>query len=298
MGSSFHGLHPLHLRLVAAGPPVTMVESSELLHYQRRLLQPGTLLVLVSQSGRSAEIVRLLETAGDAVDTLGRHEHRRQPAGEASRPPSLLTHAGEEATVACKTHLATQAALVWLGTRLTGGDVDETREALAATVPGVRDYLAEWRGRVEEMAGLLHDVRAVYYVGRGPSLGTVVLGRADHEGVHPSARRRASAAPRSGTGRWRCSTTASSSWSSPARIETRGLNEALVADTRAAGARAFLASEDAELPALRLPAVPKPGAAGRRAAPGGDAHPRHPRPRRPRGRHVPNRGKGDDHDGT
>jgi len=37
---------------------------------------------------------------------------------------------------------------------------------------------------------------------------------------------------------------------------TRALNEALVADVRAAGARAFLAADDAEEPALRLPAVP------------------------------------------
>jgi glucosamine--fructose-6-phosphate aminotransferase (isomerizing) len=36
---------------------------------------------------------------------------------------------------------------------------------------------------------------------------------------------------------------------------TRALNEALVADARAAGARAFLAAEDAPEPALRLPPV-------------------------------------------
>jgi glucosamine--fructose-6-phosphate aminotransferase (isomerizing) len=38
-------------------------------------------------------------------------------------------------------------------------------------------------------------------------------------------------------------------------LRTRGLNEALVADVRAAGARAHLAAEDAPEPALRLPAV-------------------------------------------
>jgi glucosamine--fructose-6-phosphate aminotransferase (isomerizing) len=37
---------------------------------------------------------------------------------------------------------------------------------------------------------------------------------------------------------------------------TRALNEALVADVRATGARGFLAAEDAPEPALRLPAVP------------------------------------------
>ncbi|HEX9187542.1 MAG TPA: iron dicitrate transport regulator FecR, partial [Vicinamibacteria bacterium] len=36
---------------------------------------------------------------------------------------------------------------------------------------------------------------------------------------------------------------------------TRALNEALVADVRAAGARAFLAADDAPEEALRLPAV-------------------------------------------
>jgi glucosamine--fructose-6-phosphate aminotransferase (isomerizing) len=36
---------------------------------------------------------------------------------------------------------------------------------------------------------------------------------------------------------------------------TRALNEALVREVRAAGARAFLAADDAPEPALRLPAV-------------------------------------------
>lgn len=253
MGSSFHGLHPLHLRLVAAGQPATMVESSELLHYQGRLLQQGTLLVLVSQSGRSAEIVRLLETAGDAVDTLGVTNTADSPLANESTAV-LLTHAGEEATVACKTHLATQAALVWLGTGLTGGDVDETREALAATVPGVRDYLAEWRGRVEEMAGLLRDVRAVYYVGRGPSLGTVYsAGLITKESTHRPSEGLSSAAFRHGPMEMLRDGVFVLAFAGEDR--TRSLNEALVADTRAAGARAVLASEDADLPVLRLPPV-------------------------------------------
>jgi glucosamine--fructose-6-phosphate aminotransferase (isomerizing) len=37
---------------------------------------------------------------------------------------------------------------------------------------------------------------------------------------------------------------------------TRALNESLVTDARATGARAFLVAEDANRPALRLPAVP------------------------------------------
>ncbi|HEY4782975.1 MAG TPA: SIS domain-containing protein, partial [Chthoniobacterales bacterium] len=64
MGSSFHALHPLHLELIDHGLTAMMVETSELIHYMRRLFDPKTLIVAVSQSGESAEIVRLLEING------------------------------------------------------------------------------------------------------------------------------------------------------------------------------------------------------------------------------------------
>ena len=140
MGSSHHGLVPLHLRLVEAGLAPITVESSELLHYQKRLLADGTLLVLASQSGRSAEILRLLEAVrGRDVVTLGLTNTADSPlAREATA--TVLTHAGEEATVSCKTYLAAQVALAWLGEVLAGGDLAAARAALEATIPGVAAY--------------------------------------------------------------------------------------------------------------------------------------------------------------
>jgi glucosamine--fructose-6-phosphate aminotransferase (isomerizing) len=253
MGSSYYGLHPLHLRLVDAGLPAVMVESSELLHYQQRLLEPGTLLVLVSQSGRSAEIVRLLEAAR-GVETLGVTNTEDSPLAEQASAV-LLTHAGEEATVACKTHLATQMALAWLGTRLTDGDLPQAREALGASIPGVRRYLTEWRAHVEELAGLLEGVRAVYYVGRGPSLGTVCsAGLVTKEATHRPSEGLGSAAFRHGPMEMLDDGVFVLVFAGEDR--TRALNESLVADTRAAGARAFLVAEDAVPRSLRLPAVP------------------------------------------
>ena len=61
MGSSFHALHPLNIQLIDHGFTAVMVETSELLHYQNRLFDPKTLIVAVSQSGQSAEVVRLLD---------------------------------------------------------------------------------------------------------------------------------------------------------------------------------------------------------------------------------------------
>jgi glucosamine--fructose-6-phosphate aminotransferase (isomerizing) len=254
MGSSLHGLHPLHLRLVDAGVPAVMIDSSELLHYQRRLLEKGTLLVVVSQSGRSAEIVRLLDVAGDRVETLGVTNTPDSPLA-ARASAVLLTHAGEEATVACKTHLAAQMALAWLGTLLTGGDPEETRRTLAAAIPAVRSYVEDWRAHVGDLADLLEGVRALYFVGRGPSLGTVYsAGLIAKEATHRPSEGLGSAAFRHGPMELLDDGIFVLVFAGEDR--TRALNEALVDDARAAGARAFLVAEDTEHPALRLPEVP------------------------------------------
>ena len=255
MGSSYLGLVPLHLRLVEAGLTPISVESSELLYYQRGLLSTGTLLVLVSQSGRSAEIVRLLETVrGRGVVTVGLTNTADSPlAREATA--TLLTHAGEEATVSCKTYLASQMALAWLGEVLAGGDRDATRAALGETIAATAAYLAAWRSHVEWLAERLQGVSAVDYTGRGPSLAAACsAGLITKESTHRPSEGMSGAAFRHGPMEMLDADVFLLAFAGALR--TRALNEALVADVRATGARAFLAAEDAPEPALRLPAVP------------------------------------------
>jgi glucosamine--fructose-6-phosphate aminotransferase (isomerizing) len=167
----------------------------------------------------------------------------------------VLTEAGEEATVSCKTYLAAQVALAWLGEVLAGGDRDAARAALAQTVPGVAAYLASWRAHVEWLAERLDGVRAVFYTGRGPSLAAAgAAGLITKESTHRPSEGMSGAAFRHGPMEMLDAGVFLLAFAGAAR--TRALDEALVADVRGAGARAFLAAEDAPEPALRLPAVP------------------------------------------
>ncbi len=254
MGSSCHGLAPLQLRLVAAGHAAQTVETSELLYYQHALLAKGTLLVVLSQSGRSAEIVRLLETVrGRGVDSVGVTNTDDSPLAR-DATALVLTRAGVEATVSCKTYVAAQAALAFLGEALVGGDTPAIRGALAATVPALAGYLSDWRRHVEALAPLLRGVRAVYYAGRGPSLAAAgTAGLITKESTHRPAEGMSSAAFRHGPLEMLDGGVFLLVFAGATR--TRRLNEALVADVRAAGARAYLAGENASEPALRLPAV-------------------------------------------
>jgi glucosamine--fructose-6-phosphate aminotransferase (isomerizing) len=251
MGSSYHALHPLNLQLIEAGLPSVMAESSELAHCQPRLLDEGTLLVLVSQSGRSVEIIRLLEMARGRLPTIGLTNTPDSPlAREATA--LVLTRAGEEATVSCKTYLAAQMALAWLGVVLTGGDREAALRELGDAIPGVAAYLAAWRAHVAALAGLLVGTRVVFYAGRGSSLAAAgAAGLITKESTHRPSEGMSSAAVRHGPLEMLDDGAVVLVWAGEARL--RALNERVVADVRRAGARAELMAEDAELPALRLP---------------------------------------------
>lgn len=254
MGSSYHGLHPLMLRLVAEDVPATLVETSELLHYQPRLVE-GALLVIASQSGRSAEVVRLLERVDGRADSLAVTNSAESPLGERSTA-ALLTHAGEEATVACKTYVAMQLALVWLGAVLAGGDSTRAREELAPLPEQAGAYLGAWRSHTGGLVSLLSGTRSLYYVGRGPSLAAAgSAGLITKEAAHRPAEGMSSAAFRHGPMELLDDSVFVLAFAGRAR--TRALNEALVRDVRAAGSRAQLVSPDSEVAALRLPSVPE-----------------------------------------
>ena len=64
MGSSYDACYPSVTALAAAGIPVLHIDASELLHFRRNVLADAGLLVTVSQSGESAEVVRLIEGLG------------------------------------------------------------------------------------------------------------------------------------------------------------------------------------------------------------------------------------------
>lgn len=174
MGSSFHALHPLHLSLIEAGFTALMMETAELIHFGLPLCDEETLIVLVSQSGQSAETLGLLE----------RNRHA-SVLGITNTPDSMLakhadlvlmTQAGPEFSVSCKTYVAGMLLLQWLQAIFAG---ESERETLSRLIPGValvEQYLKEWRPHVAVLGGLLRGSRHLFLAGRGRSLAAVGTG--------------------------------------------------------------------------------------------------------------------------
>jgi glucosamine--fructose-6-phosphate aminotransferase (isomerizing) len=175
MGSSLHAQYPLHRALSGAGFASHWVETSEFLLGFDALYDAGTLLVGVSQSGESAELVSLVGRAAEFGHVIGITNHPDSTLGRAAGT-RLTLEAGVESRVSCKTYVATLAVLHWLGAQWLQGDAGRALEELEEAERATRAYLAGWRDHVRELLPLLDGITSVFVTGRGDSLAAAGTG--------------------------------------------------------------------------------------------------------------------------
>jgi glutamine---fructose-6-phosphate transaminase (isomerizing) len=254
MGSSFHGLNPLLLQLSNAGHPAILVETSELIYYRRRLLTADTLLVAVSQSGRSVEMIRLLNENHGRAPIIAVTNTAKSPLGRRSTA-MVLTRAGEEFSVSCKTYVCALLALKFLGDLLCGIPAARTRKEFNAILRPVTHYLARWKEHVQFMLPRLNGVHQLFLAGRGVSLAAVGTGALIlKESTQFPAEGLSSASFRHGPFEMVGPETFVLIFAGDS--QTKQLNKRLFEDVRANQGRAEMVAQNAGESAYCLPAVP------------------------------------------
>jgi glutamine---fructose-6-phosphate transaminase (isomerizing) len=254
MGSSFHALHPLQNELIKLGLATTMVETSELVYYKSRLFDSKNILIAVSQSGQSVEMVRLLKMNRGKAPLIAVTNTKDSPLANYA-DAQLVTRAGSEFSVSCKTYVSALMALQWLAQVIASRDLRRSRKELQPASRFVSEYLLHWRAYTEELAALLKPSLNLFYVGRGNSLaavGTAAL--TTKESSHFAAEGLSSAAFRHGPLEMLCPQTFVFVFGGDRR--TRELNASLLKDIRAHGGKAELIIEHSRCRACALPAAP------------------------------------------
>lgn len=182
MGASYDACYPAVNELAGRGIPALLVDTAELLYFRRRILTTTTLLTIVSQSGRSAEVVRL---AGEIGTQAGRPfvltvtNGLDNPLAELA-DVTLDTTAGEEtgpSTITFVAALVQLACVAWL----LGGDpvdtaLDRTRSAVAEGARGIERMLRNPHGWADELDRSLVDHDLIVIVGRGPARAAAEMG--------------------------------------------------------------------------------------------------------------------------
>ncbi len=171
MGSSLHAGYTAWLTLARAGVPAWHIDAGELLHQASELINKRTLLIMISQSGRSAEILELLDKVvpGRLICITN---DTSSPLAECSQAVVQM-HAGDEATVSTKTYTTTLAVAQLAARQLTGQSLDAPRAELIQATDTMAHYLEGWRDRVAQLSSAVGVPQRFVLVGRGPSLAAV-----------------------------------------------------------------------------------------------------------------------------
>jgi glucosamine--fructose-6-phosphate aminotransferase (isomerizing) len=171
MGGSLNACRAVVPVLVASGLAAFEVETAELVNTRRGLLERADLVILVSQSGRSAEALRLaalLDAPGGpalcAVTNLG-----PSPLGERAGIV-LETRAGPEESPSTASFTTCLVALGAIAATLAGEPIDAVLSRAAAAADGAAAAVAEQLHDHEERARALRA-----WLGPRPHL--FVLGR-------------------------------------------------------------------------------------------------------------------------
>jgi glucosamine--fructose-6-phosphate aminotransferase (isomerizing) len=193
MGSSYYAAYPALMELSKQPVPVQLVNAAELLHSLSGMIGPRSVLWLNSQSGRSAELVHLLERimptpAGYLLTFVN---DLSSPMGERG-DVSIPIYAGEEATVSTKTYTNMLAVNLLAAIQLSDGDADNAIREMHATTDAMESYLVNWELRVQELDSVLGEFDELYILGRGASMSAVWNGslnnkeaaKCSFEGMH------------------------------------------------------------------------------------------------------------------
>jgi glucosamine--fructose-6-phosphate aminotransferase (isomerizing) len=174
MGSSYDACLAAAAALGAAGILAATVETAELLHIRRPMVGGAGLLVLVSQSGRSAEAVRL-------ADEVRRLDARRRPVvlaitNGAATPVAafadlvLDTEVGAEVCPSTITFAGSLVALATVAALLDGSTVEAAIADVGAAAAMAATAAAELLGEPGETG-----TRLAAWLGARPTI--VALGR-------------------------------------------------------------------------------------------------------------------------
>jgi glutamine---fructose-6-phosphate transaminase (isomerizing) len=191
LGASYNALYPARYFLHQQGLAALHLDTGELIHYLPELFGQPLFLVVVSQSGESIEIQKLLERLA---------QHRRsnssvwvvsvtnQPGNRLAQQSdlALFTQAGSEVGVATKTYTSTLAILHWLARAIASQLQPQHYIEVLQAADCCEQFLEGWQVRLQPAVSAVMAATSFALVARGPSIASAYNGAL---GLQEAARR-------------------------------------------------------------------------------------------------------------
>jgi len=175
MGASHFACIPFLHQLAASGLDVVCVETAELLYFNTLKLSRETAVVLVSRSGESIEVIKLLDRLQrDGIPVLGVVNVPDSTLAKRANHCIYLQSPSDQ-LVAIQTYTSTLAVFGLLHAAIEG-ELEAAQDELAKTIEFLESAIPKWVEGREEWHSFLEGHSPIYLIGRGPAMGAAYEG--------------------------------------------------------------------------------------------------------------------------
>ncbi len=165
MGSSYFIATATASLLNAYKIPAFALNAGELLHYQVPLITPQSLIVCISQSGESYEVIKLIEKLSPNITILSICNEKESSLARRSHY-TLLCKAGKEEKTSTKTFITCYQVAYLLAMELCNKKTDNSQwRKLSCTIEKIVNGDTPWMPKALE---LIANTTYVQLIGRGP----------------------------------------------------------------------------------------------------------------------------------
>ena len=175
MGSSHFCAVAPSLYLRQRGIDSEVISAGQLLHYEEALWEREPLLVLISQSGESAEIVRILEKLPKRVFVIAVTNQTDSTLGRRGNI-TLDIHVSPEKSVTTRTYLGSAALVQLTAAALCREDTEAVLDKLERLTEDMDSYLKKYEAQMELLSSFTGQMNYLCLLGRGFAMETVQAG--------------------------------------------------------------------------------------------------------------------------
>jgi glucosamine--fructose-6-phosphate aminotransferase (isomerizing) len=175
MGSSMYAAYPAQAYLNSQGIRALIWETAELVDHHRKFLGPDTLLVVVSQSGETAEVLRLLDALPGKEGLIA---VCNTEASSLARRANLWLPmmAGRPAPVGTKTYTCAVAVLMYLAVAISQKPPHPLTQALMQAIEAQEKIIERHDELTPPSVEFFDNPPYVALLGRGADLASVYQG--------------------------------------------------------------------------------------------------------------------------
>jgi glucosamine--fructose-6-phosphate aminotransferase (isomerizing) len=175
MGSSLFAAYPAQAYLTEHGIRALVWETAELVHHHLKVLRADTLLVVVSQSGQTAEVVRLLEALPAEARVLAVTNVEASPLAKCANL-LLPMMAGPQTAVSTKTYTCSVAVLMYLAFAIAGKPPGPLTQEVMRAVEAEDNILERREDLMPPIVEFFNRPSYVALMSRGADLATAYQG--------------------------------------------------------------------------------------------------------------------------